>query len=545
LIESLIKSNQESAARYKELQHNMTATAFNTLLIAHNTTPEASEGAKPPAYEAQRVVQSPSLSLTDYTVTSKAPGLAVTTSRSVKLEEVNVPTVNCLCGNHQKSGQDEQDFQHLTPKDLAVCEKQLSKLIEQITHTQKMLGRLSLPNTSSCSETWQHYNEAKVSLERILLGQNEAYAEKQAPVDTQVILETASSIPPQAPLGNTEASVLKNEAVETPKVTLSPNLIPDDGPSKLVDSSRQSSRRRKEKKQGIFGGLFGGKPRKISRSATEEAIEYRQSINSKTRESEESLISSEIAALRLAHKRLEKEDPLSSENTNLGGAILSKPIQPGAEDTASTSEARVAELVKNERSMFAVHVASPAASKLDQENRAESKAEERSKTLAERAKYQFEIDSDDEAMEDEIDNNVAMLSGATSRLSGAPSQLSGAPSRPSGAPSRLSGANSRLSSATSPLSRLASAMGKEVESQNRMIDRISGKVCPEIHKECALLTGYSLTEWTTQYFFTPALAEMLLTTYYEIGQQLPYQKNRTSLSFVNGWTEFVRCDDSV
>ncbi|KAI9723183.1 MAG: Meiosis-specific subunit of the t-SNARE complex [Chrysothrix sp. TS-e1954] len=60
--------------------------------------------------------------------------------------------------------------------------------------------------------------------------------------------------------------------------------------------------------------------------------------------------------------------------------------------------------------------------------------------LAERSKYQFEADSEDEAMEDEIDGNLDALHGAAGRLN-----------------------------------QLGRAMGKEVDSQNVHIDRIAGK----------------------------------------------------------------------
>jgi seryl-tRNA synthetase len=63
------------------------------------------------------------------------------------------------------------------------------------------------------------------------------------------------------------------------------------------------------------------------------------------------------------------------------------------------------------------------------------------KNLAERAKYQFEADSEDEAMEDEIDANMDQLHGAAKRLN-----------------------------------HLAGAMGKEVDSQNKHLERIGGKV---------------------------------------------------------------------
>lgn len=67
---------------------------------------------------------------------------------------------------------------------------------------------------------------------------------------------------------------------------------------------------------------------------------------------------------------------------------------------------------------------------------------QRKTNLAERAKYQFEADSEDEDMENEIDNNIELLSGAAGRLNA-----------------------------------LARATGREVEEQNKHLDRIAGKVC--------------------------------------------------------------------
>lgn len=61
--------------------------------------------------------------------------------------------------------------------------------------------------------------------------------------------------------------------------------------------------------------------------------------------------------------------------------------------------------------------------------------------VTERAKYQFEADSEDEAMEDEIEQNLDLLSGAASRLNG-----------------------------------LARATGRELDEQNRHLERIMGKV---------------------------------------------------------------------
>lgn len=65
---------------------------------------------------------------------------------------------------------------------------------------------------------------------------------------------------------------------------------------------------------------------------------------------------------------------------------------------------------------------------------------DRKGNLAERAKYQFEADSEDEAMEDEIDSNLDALHGAAKRLN-----------------------------------HLGRAMGEEVDVQNQHIDRIVGK----------------------------------------------------------------------
>ena len=61
--------------------------------------------------------------------------------------------------------------------------------------------------------------------------------------------------------------------------------------------------------------------------------------------------------------------------------------------------------------------------------------------VTERAKYQFEADSEDEHMEDEIEQNLDLLGGAAGRLNG-----------------------------------LAKATGRELDEQNRHLERITGKV---------------------------------------------------------------------
>lgn len=67
-------------------------------------------------------------------------------------------------------------------------------------------------------------------------------------------------------------------------------------------------------------------------------------------------------------------------------------------------------------------------------------ADKKSASLAERAKFQFEADSEDDEMENEIDANLDALGGAAARLNG-----------------------------------LARATGKEVDEQNRHLERINAK----------------------------------------------------------------------
>ncbi|KAL4807965.1 hypothetical protein BDV18DRAFT_136464 [Aspergillus unguis] len=75
---------------------------------------------------------------------------------------------------------------------------------------------------------------------------------------------------------------------------------------------------------------------------------------------------------------------------------------------------------------------------IEREDRKQQKPKKASVT--ERAKYQFEADSEDEAMEDEIEENLDLISGATGRLN-----------------------------------LLAKATGRELDEQNRHLERITGK----------------------------------------------------------------------
>jgi protein transport protein SEC9 len=81
----------------------------------------------------------------------------------------------------------------------------------------------------------------------------------------------------------------------------------------------------------------------------------------------------------------------------------------------------------------------------------------RKANLAERAKYQFEADEEDDQMEDEIDRNLDQLSGAAKRLN-----------------------------------LLARATGEEVETQNKLIGRIAEKVrCAATYESDLKLTSFA------------------------------------------------------
>ncbi|KAI9770295.1 MAG: Protein transport protein S9 plasma membrane t-SNARE [Geoglossum simile] len=150
-----------------------------------------------------------------------------------------------------------------------------------------------------------------------------------------------------------------------------------------------------------------------------------------------------------------------------------------ASNHSRTAEAKTKELKTLNKSMFAMHVSNPFTGaerrrardgEIRDQHRAERDQREATRqaafesrnradgafkelqpgdagfkpkaksSLAERAKYQFEADSDDEAMENEIDNNLDALSGAAGRLNA-----------------------------------LARATGKEVDQQNEHIGRIMQK----------------------------------------------------------------------
>lgn len=85
-----------------------------------------------------------------------------------------------------------------------------------------------------------------------------------------------------------------------------------------------------------------------------------------------------------------------------------------------------------------------------------AKANAQKSSLAERAKYQFEADEEDEGMENEIDANIDALHGAATRLNG-----------------------------------LAKATGKELEEQNRHLMRINQKVSHFTSSSCPTSGPYN------------------------------------------------------
>ncbi len=91
-----------------------------------------------------------------------------------------------------------------------------------------------------------------------------------------------------------------------------------------------------------------------------------------------------------------------------------------------------------------------------------SAADKKSASLAERAKFQLEADSEDDEMENEIDANLDALGGAAARLNG-----------------------------------LARATGKEVDEQNRHLERINAKSSRVDDEVCgySLLAGFIWRFW--------------------------------------------------
>lgn len=98
-------------------------------------------------------------------------------------------------------------------------------------------------------------------------------------------------------------------------------------------------------------------------------------------------------------------------------------------------------------------------------NSKDGQGNDKASRLAERAKYQFEQDSEDDGMEDEIETNLDALNGAAGRLNA-----------------------------------LAKATGQEIEEQNKQLDVIAGKVRNSIHISLLFLPLVFYTHSLTSFF---------------------------------------------
>ncbi|KAJ5928648.1 hypothetical protein N7466_007604 [Penicillium verhagenii] len=215
-------------------------------------------------------------------------------------------------------------------------------------------------------------------------------------------------------------------------------------------------------------------------TAEEEEEESVQATKQEMRHVKQGDVSSTRNALRVAAQAEE------TGRTTLARLGAQGELVHGAEQSLdmATVEGRIAEEKARElktlnKSMFAVHVSNPftsASRRRDRDERilnthrderdardgtraeafqtnarmdkmfrdidrdANKQGKPKKASVTERAKYQFEADSEDEALEDEIEQNLDLLSGAAGRLNG-----------------------------------LAKATGRELDEQNRHLERITGK----------------------------------------------------------------------
>ncbi|KAF1949081.1 hypothetical protein CC80DRAFT_497763 [Byssothecium circinans] len=234
---------------------------------------------------------------------------------------------------------------------------------------------------------------------------------------------------------------------------------------------------------GAYGapGGYGGGPAYADRELTAEEQEEEDisATKSEIKFMKQSDVSSTRNALRLAQQAEETgRDTLARLGAQGERIHNTERNLDLASSQNRIAEEKARELKTLNRSMFAVHVSNPFTSnsraaerdaklleqhRTDREQRdalrkaaweAGSRQDEYSRanaeagagagmprsTLADRAKYQFEADSDDDEMENEIDSNLDALHGAAKRLN-----------------------------------TLGRAMGQEVDTQNKHIDRITSK----------------------------------------------------------------------
>jgi hypothetical protein len=231
--------------------------------------------------------------------------------------------------------------------------------------------------------------------------------------------------------------------------------------------------------EGSSSQGYGSNYRDRQLTAEEEEEEDIQSMKQQIRFTKQEDVASTRNALRIAQQAEETgRDTLArlgAQGEHLHNTEKNLDL---AHNQNRVAEDKAKELKKLNRSMFAVHVANPFTAgarreardadvinkHLDEREAREATrreaylAEQRLKThfkeiqpgqpggpkaknLAERAKYQFEADSEDEEMENEIDTNLDALGGAAGRLNA-----------------------------------LARATGAEVDAQNKLLDRIADKV---------------------------------------------------------------------
>jgi hypothetical protein len=230
-------------------------------------------------------------------------------------------------------------------------------------------------------------------------------------------------------------------------------------------------------------GGYGSAPADRQLTGEEEEEEEIQSTKQKIRFMKQEDVASTRNALRIAQEAEETgRDTLARLGAQGEHIHNTEKNLDLAHNQNRVAEDKAKELKQLNRSMFAVHVANPftagsrreardqavldkhlderdareatrrAAYQADQRLKGafkelhkgdEGYGEKRGKNTADRAKYQFEADSEDEEMENEIDANLDLLGGAAGRLNA-----------------------------------LARATGREVDEQNKLLDRIAEKVCP-------------------------------------------------------------------
>ncbi|CAI6332162.1 unnamed protein product [Periconia digitata] len=139
----------------------------------------------------------------------------------------------------------------------------------------------------------------------------------------------------------------------------------------------------------------------------------------------------------------EKTRELKTVNRSMFAMHVSNPFTSSSRN--AERDAKVLETHRNERDQRdatrkAAWESSARQNEFNQANAAAGKGGPGRSTLADRAKFQFEADSDDDQMEDEIDSNLDALHGAAKRLN-----------------------------------HLGRAMGQEVDTQNTHIERIIRK----------------------------------------------------------------------